>query len=73
MASPSARKTRRTASAPRASRAAAISCSSSSVGLGLKRFCRYMLQKVQRLCAQPRVTCRIRDSASLGGRKSGMS
>ena len=48
--------------------AQAISRASSSRGRTRKRFSRYIAQKVQRLYEQPMVACRIRLSASEGGR-----
>ena len=71
IASPSARKTRRTGWPLRAT--AASSASISANGFTRNFFCGsvYISQKVQRFQEQPLVTCRIRLRASDGGRKTG--
>ena len=45
----------------------------SSADLARKRFAVYIPQNEHRLCEHPMVTCRMRESASLGGLKTGGS
>ena len=71
IASPSARKMRRTGKPPVAS--VCSSCRIDCISLGRNFFCGsvYISQKVHLFQEQPLVTCRISELASLGGRYTG--